>query len=93
MTMDNLQEQQEQQRLAAIIDERTAAAMAANAAGTQDVEAEMSSAAANAALCALYGVESLLDSREACEFLDAESRRNGTTRSIGWVGLRRSRRR
>lgn len=87
--MDTLQERQ---RLAAIIDGRTGAAMAAYAAGTQNVEAEMSSAAANAELCRIYGVESLLDSEEACAFLDAESRRNGTARGIGWVGLRRARR-
>ncbi len=84
---------QERRRLAALLDSQTVVAMAAAVDGAQNTHAETGSAAANAELCRIYGVRSLLDSQEACEFLDEEARRNRRARGIGWVGLRRSARR
>ena len=84
---------QERQRLAQLMDDQVFAAMAANVRGQEDVHAERACADASAALCRIYGVHSLLDSQEACEFLDQEARKNRRARGIGWVGLRRSSRR
>lgn len=88
ITDDTLQERRE---LATIISRQAGVAMAAYALGAQNTRAEMSSAVANARLCEIYGVKSLLDSQEACEFLDEEDRLGRRSRGIGWVGLRRAR--